>query len=64
MRTHCLEKRSSAKRLQKPGHQEQLPITGESLARLSRLFILLASVPLPESSLEEGNEEREISDRK
>jgi hypothetical protein len=37
--------------------REQPLITDENLARLTRLFILLASVPLPNSSLEEGDEE-------
>jgi len=65
MRVLCPEEHGSKKRpVEKPKRTEQLPITGENLARLARLFTLLASVPMPESSLEEGNEKHEFSSNK
>jgi hypothetical protein len=38
-------------------YAHQHPLTTEGLARLARLFILLASVELPESSVEESRHE-------
>ncbi len=38
-------------------YAHQQPLTTEGLARLTRLFILLASVELPESSLENSRHE-------
>lgn len=38
-------------------YAHQQPLTTEGLARLARLFILLASVELPESSVKESRHE-------
>jgi hypothetical protein len=65
MSSRCLEKRRTENRSIKESiGSDQLPITGENLTRLARLFALLASVPLPESSIEEGNEKRESDNGK
>jgi len=38
-------------------YSEQAPLTSEGLERLARLFTLLASVTLPESSLDRESDE-------
>ncbi len=65
MRVLCPEERRCEKSpVEKPKRTEQLLITGENLTRLARLFTLLASVPMPKSSLEEGHEEHEFTNSK